>query len=245
MDVRPIEQGATATGTLLLRDITELKEREQELDLLKQVLSRVQTQHQKRVDDPTWTRGDHPGAGRRRPVRRSRRRDRRQHRSHPEPQRERQRPRDDHRRRDGRRTDPTRPRRSAVCSSVRRRPPGRRDRYRRPRGGRFGTPSIERALEELVQNAVAHHDGSDSIRIDVRARPTDGTVRLVVADDGPGIDSHEIETLQAGRKPTSSTAPGSDSGWSISSFASPVARSGSTTTPNSAARVCIELPRAD
>jgi PAS domain S-box-containing protein len=40
--IRPIEQGGSVTGSLIvLREITQLREHEQELDLLKQVLSRV------------------------------------------------------------------------------------------------------------------------------------------------------------------------------------------------------------
>jgi PAS domain S-box-containing protein len=42
LHVRPIEEGATVTGSLIvLREITKLRERERELDLLKQVFGRV------------------------------------------------------------------------------------------------------------------------------------------------------------------------------------------------------------
>ncbi len=42
VDIRPIRQGGTVTGSLLvLREVTQLREHEQELELIKQVLSRV------------------------------------------------------------------------------------------------------------------------------------------------------------------------------------------------------------
>ncbi|TYT63730.1 histidine kinase N-terminal 7TM domain-containing protein [Natrialba swarupiae] len=249
MDVRPIEQGATATGTLLLlRDITELKEREQELDLLKQVLSRVFRHNirneltilrghaeiiQERADDGRFD--DHVAeivANTDRIL------------SHSENAK------DLETIIDAETADERIPLDPAVRRCARAyaddHPGVEIDIDVPPEVVVSAHPSIERALEELVQNAVAHHDGSDSIRIDVRARPTDGTVRLVVADDGPGIDSHEIETLQAGEE--TDLQHGSGIGlWMVDLV---VRKSGGSLRIDDdselgGTRVCIELPRAD
>jgi signal transduction histidine kinase len=53
-------------------------------------------------------------------------------------------------------------------------------------------------LEELVGNAVEHADGTP-VRVEISATPADeGRVELVVADDGPGIPSHELAALEQG-----------------------------------------------
>ncbi|RQG95163.1 histidine kinase N-terminal 7TM domain-containing protein [Natrarchaeobius chitinivorans] len=204
MDVRPIEQGGADTGSLLvLRDITELKEREQELDLLKQVLSRVfrhnirneltilrghaeMIQHQ--ADDGDVD--DHVGeivANTDRILR------------HSEKAKELEAIIDVDR----------------TLESVRIESLVRRHAQPYATGHRsvdidtdvpseltaVAHPSIGRALDELVQNAIVHHEnGAESVRVVIRARSTNGSVELVVADNGPGTDPYEIETLHAGEE---------------------------------------------
>jgi len=58
-------------------------------------------------------------------------------------------------------------------------------------------PQFVVALEELVENAVAHHDGRGRLEVDVSSEVTDDRVVLVVEDSGPGVPSAEIEVLDA------------------------------------------------
>ncbi|RXK47943.1 sensor histidine kinase [Halorientalis pallida] len=52
-------------------------------------------------------------------------------------------------------------------------------------------------IDHLVENAVEHNDG-ESPRVVVRAERTEADVRLVVADDGPGIPESERAVIEAG-----------------------------------------------
>ena len=51
------------------------------------------------------------------------------------------------------------------------------------------------ALRNVVENAIVHND-SDSPRVDVRGTETDAGLRLVVADDGPGIPDAERSVIE-------------------------------------------------
>lgn len=59
-------------------------------------------------------------------------------------------------------------------------------------------PRLERALVEIVENAVVHGGGSNpSVEIAVR-ESDDDTVEITVADDGPGMPSIERDVLERG-----------------------------------------------
>lgn len=55
---------------------------------------------------------------------------------------------------------------------------------------------FELAVSELVDNAIVHTDRSPA-HVDVRLEADDELVRVVVADDGPGIPEAEIDALYA------------------------------------------------
>lgn len=59
-------------------------------------------------------------------------------------------------------------------------------------------PKLPVAIEELVENAVEHHEGTPSVR--VSAQKTDDIVILRVSDDGSGIPKTEIRILNQGEE---------------------------------------------
>ncbi|WP_436929151.1 histidine kinase N-terminal 7TM domain-containing protein [Halosimplex halobium] len=62
-----------------------------------------------------------------------------------------------------------------------------------------GGPCLERAVEELLENAAEH--AGDDPTVEVRtARRGDEFVEVRVADDGPGIEDHERSVIEAGRE---------------------------------------------
>ncbi|WP_096390271.1 histidine kinase N-terminal 7TM domain-containing protein [Halopenitus persicus] len=72
--------------------------------------------------------------------------------------------------------------------------------------GEFREAALTAAVTNLVENAIRHHDGNGSERPDgspwVRVTVAlDGDdVVVTVADDGPGIPDHELETIAAGEE---------------------------------------------
>jgi two-component system OmpR family sensor kinase len=54
---------------------------------------------------------------------------------------------------------------------------------------------VAQALRNLIRNAVEHTaEPNGLVRLEVEARP-DGTVRFAVADDGPGIEPDQLESV--------------------------------------------------
>jgi PAS domain S-box-containing protein len=60
-------------------------------------------------------------------------------------------------------------------------------------------PAIAIALDELIANAVQHND-TDHPTVTVRVREADDFAALEVADNGPGIDPHELAVLEEGEE---------------------------------------------
>jgi signal transduction histidine kinase len=56
-------------------------------------------------------------------------------------------------------------------------------------------PLITTAIEELLGNAIEHHDGNSPPRLSVGVRSEAGEAILYVEDDGPGIDASELAAL--------------------------------------------------
>lgn len=58
-------------------------------------------------------------------------------------------------------------------------------------------PRFDIAIRELVDNAITHHVGDEQVAISVHTERTDGQVTLVAEDNGPGLPADEIEVLRA------------------------------------------------
>ena len=66
-----------------------------------------------------------------------------------------------------------------------------------------GNELLGEVVENVLLNAIEHHD-REAPSLDVRARRSDGTVRVEIEDDGPGI-SEEMKTKVFDRNVTSET----------------------------------------
>lgn len=53
---------------------------------------------------------------------------------------------------------------------------------------------FDRAIEELLDNAIIHHDRNDP-EVSIIVEPHPDTIRILVRDDGPGIDESEVDIL--------------------------------------------------
>jgi PAS domain S-box-containing protein len=60
------------------------------------------------------------------------------------------------------------------------------------------TEWIDRAIEELIHNAVVHHD-RDRPSVEVSVETSPETVTIAVADDGPGLNGMNRDVLETGR----------------------------------------------
>ncbi len=59
-------------------------------------------------------------------------------------------------------------------------------------------PTFRRALQELVENAAKHAGDTPTVTISVSS--TSNAVEIRISDDGPGLEGHEIDALQAGKE---------------------------------------------
>ena len=58
-------------------------------------------------------------------------------------------------------------------------------------------PAMEFAFENLIENAIEHNDGDATVTI---ALERDDDVLVTIADDGPGIPPYELEVLERGEE---------------------------------------------
>lgn len=58
-------------------------------------------------------------------------------------------------------------------------------------------PQFHQAIQELIENAIVHHDADGEPEIVLSTESTDDLLTLVIEDDGPGIPQTEIDTLRA------------------------------------------------
>ncbi|MFQ3318031.1 MAG: PAS domain S-box-containing protein [Natronomonas sp.] len=68
-------------------------------------------------------------------------------------------------------------------------------------GAVVGDELLDRALDNLVENALEHHDGTPTVDIEVAATG-DGWVDITVRDDGPGIPERERAVVSGEREIT-------------------------------------------
>ena len=61
----------------------------------------------------------------------------------------------------------------------------------------FSTPELDRAIEELVTNAIVHHDREEP-RIDIGVESRDDRILIRVRDDGPGISEMNRAVAEEG-----------------------------------------------
>ena len=59
-------------------------------------------------------------------------------------------------------------------------------------------PEFDAALTELLENAIVHNDDDPTVAI--TGGPVDGGVELVVSDNGPGIPEHELAVIDRGEE---------------------------------------------
>lgn len=98
---------------------------------------------------------------------------------------------------------------------------------------------IQRAIEELIDNAARYNDATDPL-VRVQVRDRDGA-RVVIEDNGPGISDQEVESLQRGTETQLSHSQGVGlwlSKWLIESIDGHL--SIETTDPGT--RITVELP---
>jgi len=199
LHVRPIRQGTTVTGSLIvLRDITRLRERERELDLLKKVFGRV-FRHNVR-NEVTVLRGqaeliedrDEDGTFEDQTDRISDSLDRLL--AHTEKAISLRKVIDVA-------TTTERVNLSSVTAeqvqSYEARFPEARLETDLDDVYVTSLPTVGKAIAELIENSVLHHAGDEGdvhVRLSTRRGATTGT--LVIADNGPGIDPYEIATLE-------------------------------------------------
>ena len=62
-----------------------------------------------------------------------------------------------------------------------------------------GTPHLQTAVLNAVENAIEHND-SDTPVVEIEAESTGDTVALTVTDNGPGISSQDLAALQSGEE---------------------------------------------
>ncbi|EMA41018.1 PAS domain S-box protein [Halobiforma nitratireducens] len=99
------------------------------------------------------------------------------------------------------------------------------------------------AVDNLVENAVRHNDGPEPT-VEIAATTTDeGTARLVVEDDGPGIPEHELAPLDSEAE-TPLEHASSTGLWLINWVVERADGSLAFDVTDEGTRVTVELPQA-
>jgi len=102
---------------------------------------------------------------------------------------------------------------------------------------------LEAAVWNLVENAVVHSDARTAA-VEVRVETTDTTVTVLVDDNGPGIPDHEVDVLE--QQSENALQHGSGAGlWLVNWIAEMSAGSLSFDTPGQGTTVHLELPAAE
>lgn len=102
------------------------------------------------------------------------------------------------------------------------------------------TPSLERAIHELVENAAKHSPDGATVTVSFGNGPN--RVRLSVADEGPGLPTHEQEVLRGGDE--TPLLHGSGLGlWLVYRIVSNQGGEIHTDVDESGTRVVLSIPR--
>jgi PAS domain S-box-containing protein len=60
-------------------------------------------------------------------------------------------------------------------------------------------PAVELAFENVIENAIEHNESSTR-SVEITIAEGDGTVAVTISDDGPGIPGHELTVLEQGEE---------------------------------------------
>lgn len=103
-------------------------------------------------------------------------------------------------------------------------------------------PEFDAALQEAIENAIVHNDSVPAI--DITGTDNGGTAELRISDNGPGIPEHELEVLNRGEE--TSLDHGSGAGlWLIQIAADHSDGDARFETGKSGTTLMIRLPKAD
>ncbi|QLH78233.1 PAS domain-containing protein [Halosimplex rubrum] len=106
-----------------------------------------------------------------------------------------------------------------------------------------GGPCLERAFEELLENAAEHAGETPTVEVRAAECP-DGFVEIRVADDGPGIEDQERTVIEAGRE--TALEHGSGVGlWLVNWVVRECGGSAEFTDGGDGCTVVLRLQRAD
>lgn len=102
-------------------------------------------------------------------------------------------------------------------------------------------PQFHLAIAELLENAVVHHGGPDKPAVEITAEATDSWLSLTVADNGRGIPASEIDVLEAQAETELEHSSGIGL-WLVRYIVKQSQGRLSASTTSDGTRVTIELP---
>lgn len=104
-------------------------------------------------------------------------------------------------------------------------------------------PRFDLALRELIENALKHHTGDDRAMVAVTSSCTDTSAFITVEDNGPGLPQNELEVLEA--REETDLEHGSGVGlWLVHWIVTKSHGELTTEVSDSGTRVTIQIPLA-
>jgi len=105
-------------------------------------------------------------------------------------------------------------------------------------------PDFNIALRELIENAITHDDTAGETEVTLSTGLTDTHVHLRISDSGPGIPANETTILQPGGETTLQHSTGIGL-WLVNQLLTQMDCSLEIETDATGTRIHIELPRSD